>query len=131
MATYLRVKLLAMLFVSAVIADIPLWILSNIVTRWGSLDNWLLIGFLYFIISILSSAFSGFVLTSRLRSFKTTRLGFDMTLLTFNIYLILNVLLGYDIWIDGVTLVGFIIGFAIGARTTEIRRRIDSKISPS
>ena len=120
-----RVKLLAMLLVTATIVDIPVWILSNILKNSSVI--WILLIVSYLLVTIIASIFGGYLLTRNLSFFKPTNLGVEMAILSFSLLIIVNIILGFESWMDGITIIGFVTGFVTGARLTEIRRRLENK----
>jgi hypothetical protein len=120
-----RIKLLAMLLVTAIIVDIPVWILSSIFNNFS--DIWFLIIILYLLVAIIVSISGGYLLTRNLSFFKPTKLGIEMAILSYSLLIIVNIFLGFESWMDGIIIIGFIVGFITGARITEIGRRLENK----
>lgn len=118
-----RIKLFVFYVEIAFIANIPVWILSYINDSLGNASEiWYMIASFYLFTSVIGGAYGGYILCSRLNTFNLFNIVVQMGALSYSILTIVNILIGFETWMDGIAIPGFLAGYAIGSRIIELRR---------
>jgi len=105
----------------ALVANSIVWIVSALIPI-APMD--MLISFImaYLVVSVIGGALGGYLVARRSQRVSTIRLGVVLGALSYVILAIVNLILGIEAWIDSAAIIGFTIGFAVGARIIELRR---------
>lgn len=107
--------------VGAIVANSPAWIVSALLPQNIS-DWWISTITVYLIVSVLGGALGGYLIARSIIKPSPLRLGIVCGALSYGILAIVDAILRVEPMIDSVALIGFTVGFAIGARIIELKR---------
>ena len=105
----------------ALVANSIVWVMSALIPK-GPTDMWISLITAYFIVSVVGGALGGYLVARRSQRLSPLRLGVVLGALSYAILAVVNFILGIETWIDSAAIIGFTVGFAVGARIIELRR---------
>jgi peptidoglycan/LPS O-acetylase OafA/YrhL len=108
----------------ALIANAIVWIGTVLIPMLplNNTDTWISLITAYFIISVIGGVLGGYLVARKTKTFAPLRLAVVLGAISYAILAVINSIRGVEPWVDSSALIGFITGFAIGSRVTELNR---------